>query len=500
MRRAEFGDFQTPLALAEKICRTLAGLGIAPASIVEPACGLGSLLLAALREFSSLSTAIGVDINPAHLLAVQAALDSTALVSGVRLERADFFSLDWANLLRTLPEPILVLGNPPWVTNADLSRMNSGNLPPKSNLDGSGGLDALTGRSNFDISEWMLRHLLELLTGKDAVLAMLCKTSVARRVLAALWKSGQSPDHCVIYRIDAKQEFGAAVDACLLVCRTGASRADRVCAVFSSLDSRERESTFGFRGAGIVADVRAFERWRGLEGRERCKWRSGIKHDCSDVLQLRKDNDGYLNGFGERIRIEPDYVFPMIRGSDLARFKSAGSDWMLVPQRSVGEGTQAIKTVAPVTWDYLLRHGEILDRRKSSIYRKRPRFSIFGVGPYTFAPWKIAISGFYKRLQFVMIGPIDGKPMVLDDTAYFLSFGDQADAELVMSLVNSEPAHAFYRSLIFWDSKRPITAEILSRLDLLALSAELRKENEFQAFLSRNRRDHLGMTQGILLE
>ena len=62
----------------------------------------------------------------------------------------------------------------------------------------------------------------------------------------------------------------------------------------------------------------------------------------------------------------------------------------------------------------------MLDGRGSSIYRSCPPFSIFGIGEYSFAPWKVAISGFYKRLSFVAVAPLDGKPAMLDDTCYFL--------------------------------------------------------------------------------
>ena len=82
----------------------------------------------------------------------------------------------------------------------------------------------------------------------------------------------------------------------------------------------------------------------------------------------------------------------------------APNRWMLVTQTCVGEETSTIRERAPRTWAYLEAHGAALDRRGSSIYRGRPRFSIFGVGEYTFAPWKVAISGFYKRLAFKVVG------------------------------------------------------------------------------------------------
>ena len=139
---------------------------------------------------------------------------------------------------------------------------------------------------------------------------------------------------------------------------------------------------------------------------------------------------------------------------------------MLVTQMRVGEPTESIERTSPRTWDYLQHHGERLDRRASSIYRKRPRFSIFGVGDYSFADWKIAISGFYKSLEFRVIGPRCGKPTMLDDTSYFVACRSQQEAEYLVSLLNSEPAREFFESLVFWDAKRPITIEVLQQLDI----------------------------------
>ncbi len=73
---------------------------------------------------------------------------------------------------------------------------------------------------------------------------------------------------------------------------------------------------------------------------------------------------------------------------------------MLITQHTTGADTSRIAQKAPHTWDYLQSYAHLLDRRASSIYRNRPRFSIFGVGPYSFAPWKVATFGFYKQLAF----------------------------------------------------------------------------------------------------
>jgi hypothetical protein len=45
-------------------------------------------------------------------------------------------------------------------------------------------------------------------------------------------------------------------------------------------------------------------------------------------------------------------------------------------------------------------------------------------------------------------------------------------------LLQSSQARQFLGAFIFWDSKRPITSEVLGRLDLLALAAELGRLDE----------------------
>lgn len=40
----EFGDFQTPLELAKRVCQKLNELGVSPVTVIEPTCGLAHLL------------------------------------------------------------------------------------------------------------------------------------------------------------------------------------------------------------------------------------------------------------------------------------------------------------------------------------------------------------------------------------------------------------------------------------------------------------------------
>ena len=145
----------------------------------------------------------------------------------------------------------------------------------------------------------------------------------------------------------------------------------------------------------------------------------------------------------------------------------------MITQKSVGEDTSIIQDKAPKTWQYLLDHEEYLKNRKSSIYKNKPPYSIFGVGSYSFKDWKIAISGLYKRLSFRLVKPLDGKSVIFDDTVNFLSFETEAEAKFIFGLLTSNPSLEFLNSMIFWDEKRPITIDILKRLSLKAVAREL---------------------------
>jgi hypothetical protein len=191
-------------------------------------------------------------------------------------------------------------------------------------------------------------------------------------------------------------------------------------------------------------------------------------------MELRKINNVLVNGFGESVEIEDTYLFPLIKGSDVAQNRIKTTEkFVIVTQRFVGEETDAIKNLAPKTWQYLELHAGYLDSRKSKIYQNNPRFSIFGVGSYTFAAWKIAICGLYKKLDFKLIGEINDKPVIFDDTVYFLSFDSEQVAYETFKLLNSPLAINFYSSLVFWDEKRPIKSSILNSLNLTALADDL---------------------------
>ena len=56
----------------------------------------------------------------------------------------------------------------------------------------------------------------------------------------------------------------------------------------------------------------------------------------------------------------------------------------------------------------------------------------------------------------------------------------RVEAELVAALLGSDIAGEFFAAFVFWDAKRPITAELLRRLDVRRLAGELGRLTELE--------------------
>ena len=474
--KIEYGDFQTPISLAASVCGLVAKSGFKPATVIEPTCGEGAFLQAAADAFPR-AMLYGCDRNQRY---VETAGKRVSCDGRLRIDAVDFFSHDWDTALASFADPILVLGNPPWVTSATVGTLGGGNLPTKSNADKLPGIHAITGNANFDISEWMIRQNIRWLDGRVGMVAVLCKTSVARKVLRHVWSSHVAVERASIHSINAAREFGVAVDACLLqiscASRCTHRRAERQdtqsCEVHSDLVSAKPTKTIGYRDGLLLADVDAYERWSMLRSDGFVGWRSGLKHDCGHVFELRRSEDGWRNGLDERVSVESEVLFPLLKSSDVTHGRAPRSH-VLVPQRSMDESPLTLQQRAPKAWRYLLAHQERLAARASAIYRGRPPFSIFGVRAYSFSPWKVAIAGLYKSLRFEKVVPLAGRPVLLDDTCYLLPCETEAECDALIGLLSSHPASEFYSALAFWDAKRPITAKLLNQLNLGALAKHL---------------------------
>ncbi len=474
-KKKEYGDFQTPERLAVASVDLVAKLFGTPDVVIEPMAGLGTFLKASFQQWGNCAKYRGYEINKEYVDAARQHLNTF----DVEVLHRDFFDEDWfQNLAQFGDSRLLVIGNPPWVTNSDLGQIKSENLPKKSNFQKLRGFDARTGKSNFDIAEWMLIRLIEAIPASGAI-AMLCKTSTARKVLRHFWRTRGGLKNSRLFHFDAKAEFNVSVDACLFYA-TGIQTNKRVATIHREFSLESMSSGLGFIEGDLVSDVEAYTGLKHLDGSSSpYMWRSGMKHDASKVMEFSIEGQTLVNGFGETVDIEKEYVFPLLKSSDLAKNADVPRKCVLVTQTHTGDDTSVIAERAPRTWQYLLMNAMVLDGRKSSIYKNRSRFAVFGVGPYSFSPWKIAISGLYKKVSFALVSPYHNRPVMLDDTCYSIPCQSSDEASLLYDLLSSETASRFLYSLVFLDSKRPITADVLRRLSLMELARDVGRLDEF---------------------
>lgn len=463
MPNNEFGDFQTPVPLAQALVKTLPPRRWS--HVLEPTCGTGNFLRAAVDVFPD-AEVVGIETQPEYVAQANAI---------AKVVHANIFGLDLAKDVPwgTPAGPTLVLGNPPWVTNAQLSSLGSENRPERTNFKNATGIEAITGSSNFDIAEYIWIKLLTEYSGRDAMIALICKTQVARNILLYCAKLGLPVTSASLRLIDAKKWFNAAVDACWFMLQLGSGTPDYSAEVYPDFESSVPQTRIGVVSGQLVANADAYERSKGFDGTCPIVWRQGIKHDATEAMEL-VEADGPTTKAGILVDVETDYLYPLFKCTDVFRDKlDTASRWMIVPQKHPGDDTAALKHVAPKLWSYLDSFGELLDGRKSSIYKNRPRFCIFGVGEYTFSDYKIAISGFHKTPVFRIVGPYNGKPAVFDDATYLLPFTDVFECAAAHALLVGPEASDLIASLAFWDSKRPITKRLLQRIDLLAIAAAI---------------------------
>lgn len=472
--KKELGDYQTPIYFTEIVCDYLKNdLKVSPDIIIEPTCGIGNFLKTCSQYFSY-NEMYGIDIDENKLNQVDSSIPN------LRLINEDIFTYKF-NIDKN--DSFLIIGNPPWITNTELSKIDSDNLPEKSNYKNEPAINAMMGDSNFDISESIIFKIIEEFKDTTSTIAFLCKTTVSRNIFRELIEKEIPYSFIRQLNFNSAKIFKIDVDACLFIIQFGEKvLSDKVCEVSDLLNPSKTLCRFGYISDKFYSNIDDVE---DIDGECVFEWRQGVKHDCSGVMELTCKDNILFNKNGEEVNIENTLVYPLLKSSNLKRaIVKDTQKYVIITQKKVKQDTSYIKDEAPKTWKYLTENREYFEKRKSSIYRNASQFSIFGIGEYSFKKYKVAISGFYKNPIFSLVWA--EKPVMLDDTCYFLSFDEFDGAYITMLILNSHLVRKFLKSIAFLDAKRPYTKNVLKRIDiakclnLLSLDDLIRTERELE--------------------
>ncbi|MGA9351115.1 MAG: N-6 DNA methylase [Anaerolineae bacterium] len=145
--------------------------------------------------------------------------------------------------------------------------------------------------------------------------------------------------------------------------------------------------------------------------------------------------------------IEPDLLYPLLRGRDVRRWQAPPSAYVLVTHEP-GMRLKAIpedemEARLPETYRYLRRFEDEL--RSRSGYRRYfketdPFYSIFNVGDYSFAPYKVVWREQAAGLTVAVAESLETDIVVPDHKLMMVDFQDRAEAHYLCAVLNSSPA------------------------------------------------------------
>ncbi len=158
--------------------------------------------------------------------------------------------------------------------------------------------------------------------------------------------------------------------------------------------------------------------------------------------------------------VEPDLVYPLIRGKDIKRWEAGYVDrYIIVPNDPMNGKPLAeknLKIKLPLTYEYLNNYRDMLENRSvHKLWGKgNPFYSVYDIGSYTFASYKVvwkriagaitgkAVSFTCAALQPLSTSFVSSKSVIPDDGTIMIEFNNRDEAYYVAGFLNSSIVRA----------------------------------------------------------
>lgn len=186
-----------------------------------------------------------------------------------------------------------------------------------------------------------------------------------------------------------------------------------------------------------------------------CTWLNGVF--WVDVVVKRPDGLVVVANITEgakrkvetvQMALEPDLIHPLLRGRDVQRWNAAPSAYILLTHEPGMKLTaipeDEMKLRYHRTYTYLNRFSEEL--RSRSGYRRyfreeAPFYSVFDVGDYTFAPYKVVWPNIASRIDAAVVSIQEGKPIVPQHIVTLVPLANPDEAHYLCAVMNSSLAN-----------------------------------------------------------
>ena len=161
--------------------------------------------------------------------------------------------------------------------------------------------------------------------------------------------------------------------------------------------------------------------------------------------------------------LEPDLVYPLLRGRDVRRWHANPALHILMvqdPQRRRGIDEKTLQQRYPKTWAYLKRFESVLRERsgfkryftrrdkRGQIVETGPFYSMFNVSNYTFAPWKVVWRYIATEMTAAVVGESSGKLVIPDHRLMVIPLDNATEAYYISAVLNSSISRFMVASFI----------------------------------------------------
>jgi SAM-dependent methyltransferase len=217
------------------------------------------------------------------------------------------------------------------------------------------------------------------------------------------------------------------------------------------------------QGSWISAKPKALKAIKSALGKAAYQGRAGITTWLNGVYwgTIKESQNGNLvifSNLGEVGRtevvsvaneIEVDLIFPLLRGREIERWNTTPDTYVIVPQDqyqpSKGISMKIFESKYPKCLEYFsIFEYQLRDRSGYKKYLEpngEPFYSLYNVGKYTFAPYKVAWKALASGssasvISSTIVGKIH-KPVVPDHNVIFVPFQNEDEAHFFCALMNT---------------------------------------------------------------
>jgi len=502
--RHGLGEYYTPDWLAEQLLAATMGpdLGDPQKRVLDPACGSGVFLVRLIERIRSFGArekipaptlrelifrhVAGFEVNP---LAVMTARANYLLASGEWREplgRPVEIPVYHADSAMAPPEEFahacdFVVGNPPWVNWENLSddyRRATRPLWERYSLlpKRAKAMDTILGGAKYDLA------MLLTYVAADRFLKVGGKVGfLAPQTLFKSPKAGQGfrrfrlPDGtpigpCMVEDFSDMRPFRAANRTAAMVLEKG--KEPRFPVAYHCFRRKSAEpliwearpiSTADSTSSWMTGPARVLDILRPLLGSSPYRAREGantggangvfwvhVGSAAGDLVRIRNLTErARVQVPAVRAAVESCLVFPLLRGQNVRRWSAEPVDGILLPHQP-GMKLRAIPmpeltAQAPRSFAYLKRFEPLLRRRaafRRYFRRDAPFYSLFNIGDYTFAPWKVVWREQAWPFTAAVCGTKDGRTIIPDHKLMLVPAASEVEAYFLCAVLNSLPVSA----------------------------------------------------------